>query len=68
MRNQDPKTAFFANFRRMAEEQKEICRMTKSVEDILEQMWEDNQKWHRENDARVYRESLTLEQLYRLDH
>lgn len=66
--NTNTKTEFFKNFRHMAEEQKEICRMSKSVEEILEQMWEDNQKWHKENDERVFRESLTLEQLYRLDH
>lgn len=66
--NAQEKEKFFKRFRYQAEEHKEICRSKRTVEEILESMWQENLEWHRKNDERNYRDSLTLEQLYRLEH
>lgn len=62
------KIQFFSNFYSLALSEKETYGLRSSVAEILEGMYEQNVKWHKENDDRVYRESLTLEQLYRLNH
>lgn len=62
------KADFFYHFYSMALSDKEIYNLKSSVAEILEGMYEQCVKWHKKNDERLYRESLTLEQLYRLDH
>lgn len=62
------KIEFFYKFYSMAVRDIETYGLRSSVVEYLERMWQDTKKWHEENDERVYRESLTLEQLYRLDH
>lgn len=62
------KIQFFSKFYSMALRNIEMYRSSRSVAEELEYLYEENVKWHKENDERVYRESLTLEQLYRLDY
>lgn len=62
------KQQFFYEFYSMAVREIEEYRLSSSVAEWLEVEYERHVKWHKENDERVYRESLTLEQLYRLDH
>ena len=52
----------------MAVREIEEYKLSSSVAEWLEVEYSNHVKWHRENDERVYRESLTLDQLYRLDH
>lgn len=62
------KIEFFYNFYSHAMREIETYGFRSSVVEVLENMWETNKDWHKKNDERVYRESLTLEQLYRLEH
>lgn len=62
------KIEFFYKFYSLAMREIETYRYKSSVAEVLENMWAISKEWHEKNDERVYRESLTLEQLYRLDH
>ena len=58
--NTSSKIEFFTRFYSMAVRDKETYKLRSSVAEILEGMYERNVEWHKENDERVYRESLTL--------
>ena len=62
------KIEFFYKFYSMAVRDIETYGLRSSVVEYLERMWQDSERWHEENYERVFRESLTLEQLYILDH
>lgn len=65
------KEEFINQFRRMAEEEADIIRPKNReayIENWFEYHWQEHIKWHQEHDEEAFRASLTLEQLYRLDH
>ena len=65
------KEEFIKRFQSMAEEQADIIRPKDReawLEKWFEREWQNHVKWYREQYPQKYRESLTLEQLYRLDH
>ena len=64
----ETKIEFFYKYYSMAMHDIEMYKSRRSVAEELEWRWEQSVEWHKNNDERVYRESLTLEQLYRLDH
>lgn len=60
------KIQFFSKFYSFAMKDIERYGLRSSVAEVLENMWIQSVQWHKENDERVYRESLTLDQLARL--
>lgn len=60
------KAEFFYKFYSMAVGEIEWLSLDCSVAEWLEYAYERNVQWHKENDQRVYFESLTLEQQARL--
>lgn len=65
------KTEFINRFRDMAERDADIvCPKDREayLENWFEHQWQEHLRWYKEEYPKKYRESLTLEQLYRLDH
>ena len=65
------KEEFIHRFQRMAEEQADIIRPKDReswLKNWFEREWQDYVKWYKEEYPKKYEESLTLEQLYRLNH
>ena len=65
------KEEFINRFQRMAEEQADIIRPKDReswLKNWFEREWQDYVKWYKEEYPKKYEESLTLEQLYRLNH
>ena len=65
------KQEFIAKFHDMAEREADEIRPRNRqafIEGWFESEWERYQRWYREEYPKAFRESLTLEQLYRLDH
>lgn len=60
------KIQFFSQFYSLAKSEIETYGYKCSIAELLEDMYESNVQWHKENDERVYRESLSLEQLARM--
>lgn len=59
------KAEFFYKFYSMAVSEIEEYKLSSSVAEWLEISFERYVAWHKANDLRVYRESLTLEQMAR---
>lgn len=59
------KIQFFSKFYSSAMADIERYGLCSSVAEVLENMWIQSVQWHEKNDDRVYRESLTLDQLAR---
>lgn len=56
---------FNQKFMSQAEQRKNELMSSKPVEYFLDSMWEEMNKWYKEQYPQKYRESLTLEQLAR---
>ena len=65
------KTEFINRFRDMAERDADmVCPKDREayLENWFEYHWQEHLRWYKDEYPKKYRESLTLEQLYRLDH
>ena len=65
------KEEFIKQFARMAEEEADvICPKNREawIANWFETKWQEHVKWYKEQYPKKYEESLTLEQLYRLNH
>lgn len=65
------KQEFIAKFQNLAEREADEIRPKNReafIERWFESEWEKYQQWYRDNYSQMIRDSLTLEQLYRLDH
>lgn len=65
------KQKFIEHFRELAERDADLYRPKDReayLANWLDRQWEAYVLWYKEKYPKAYRDSLTLEQLYRLDH